>query len=62
MNYDDLCIHPDINIPVGYKPPNFDVFDEKGDTNALYLRSYCDKLVAYEGMRNWGWMYSFENS
>ncbi|KAH0760966.1 hypothetical protein KY290_017039 [Solanum tuberosum] len=21
LNYDDLCIHPDIDLPVGYKPP-----------------------------------------
>ncbi|KAH0670562.1 hypothetical protein KY290_005472 [Solanum tuberosum] len=31
LHYDDLCIHPDIDMPVGYKPPKFDMFDGKGD-------------------------------
>ncbi|XP_047253559.1 uncharacterized protein LOC124887702 [Capsicum annuum] len=44
LDYDDLCIHPDIDILVGYKPPKFDVFDGKGDWHA-HLRAYCDKLV-----------------
>lgn len=42
LDYDDLCIHPDDHIPVGYKPPKFD--DGKGDLHA-HLRAYCDKLV-----------------
>ncbi|XP_049365803.1 uncharacterized protein LOC125830664 [Solanum verrucosum] len=44
LDYDDLCIHPDIDMPVGYKPPKFDMFDGKGDNHA-HLRAYCDKLV-----------------
>ncbi|KAG5605390.1 hypothetical protein H5410_026882 [Solanum commersonii] len=32
LDYDDLCIHPDIDMLVGYKPPKFDM-------------AYCDKLV-----------------
>ncbi|XP_055803394.1 uncharacterized protein LOC129872427 [Solanum dulcamara] len=44
LDYDDLCIHPDIDMPVGYKPPKFDVFDGKSDPHA-HLRAYCDKLV-----------------
>ncbi|XP_049406297.1 uncharacterized protein LOC125869949 [Solanum stenotomum] len=44
MDYDDLCIHPNIDMPVGYKPPKFDMFDEKGDPHA-HLRAYYDKLV-----------------
>ncbi|XP_049406049.1 uncharacterized protein LOC125869627 [Solanum stenotomum] len=44
LDYDDLCIHPDIDMPVGYKPPKFDMFDGKGDPHA-HLRAYCDKLV-----------------
>ncbi|KAK6796258.1 hypothetical protein RDI58_003959 [Solanum bulbocastanum] len=45
LDYDDLCIQPDINIPVGYKPPKFYIFDRKGDPHA-HLRAYCDKLVS----------------
>ncbi|KAG5590827.1 hypothetical protein H5410_041341 [Solanum commersonii] len=39
LDYDDLCIHPDIDMPVGYKPPKFDMFDGKGDPHA-HLRAY----------------------
>jgi len=44
LDYDDLCINPDIDMPVGYKSPKFDMFDGKGDLHA-HLRAYCDKLV-----------------
>lgn len=44
LNYDDLCIHPDIGMLVGYKPPMFDMFDGKGDPHS-HLRAYCGKLV-----------------
>ncbi|XP_049382746.1 uncharacterized protein LOC125847083 [Solanum stenotomum] len=44
LDYDDLCIYPDIDMPVGFKPPKFDMFDGKGDPHA-HLRAYCDKLV-----------------
>ncbi|MCE3216123.1 hypothetical protein HAX54_004986, partial [Datura stramonium] len=27
LDHDDLCIHPDIDMPVRYKPPKFDIFD-----------------------------------
>ncbi|KAH0738141.1 hypothetical protein KY290_036846 [Solanum tuberosum] len=44
LEYEDLCVHPDVELPVGYKVPKFDVFDGKGNPRA-HLRSYCDKLV-----------------
>ncbi|XP_060211790.1 uncharacterized protein LOC132639355 [Lycium barbarum] len=44
LDYDNLCIHPDIGMPIGYKPPKFDIFDGTGDPHA-HLRAYCDKLV-----------------
>ncbi|XP_075095105.1 uncharacterized protein LOC142173417 [Nicotiana tabacum] len=34
-------------MPVGYKPPKFDIFDGTGDPHA-HLRAYCDKLVEVE--------------
>ncbi|KAG5595600.1 hypothetical protein H5410_036832 [Solanum commersonii] len=51
LDYDDLCIYPDIDMPVGYKPPKFDIFDGKGDPHA-HLRAYCDKLVGKKPSRN----------
>ncbi|KAJ8574068.1 hypothetical protein K7X08_010579 [Anisodus acutangulus] len=44
LEYEDLCMHPDIELPVGYKMPKFDLFDGKGNPYS-HLRSYCDKLV-----------------
>ncbi|XP_060212073.1 uncharacterized protein LOC132639649 [Lycium barbarum] len=44
LDYDDLCIHSDIGMPVGYKPPKFDIFYGTCDPHA-HLRAYCDKLV-----------------
>ncbi|XP_070041174.1 uncharacterized protein [Nicotiana tomentosiformis] len=44
LNYEDMCIHPDIELSEGYKPPKFDMFDGTGDPK-VHLRTYCDKLV-----------------
>ncbi|KAJ8570631.1 hypothetical protein K7X08_037603 [Anisodus acutangulus] len=44
LEYEDLCMHPDVQLPIGYKVPKFDLFDGKGNPRA-HLRSYCDKLV-----------------
>nr|XP_009770363.1 PREDICTED: uncharacterized protein LOC104221080 [Nicotiana sylvestris] len=44
LDYEDLCIHQDIDMPLGYKPPKFDIFNGTGDPHA-HLREYCDKLV-----------------
>ncbi|KAG5589745.1 hypothetical protein H5410_040259 [Solanum commersonii] len=41
LEYEDLCVHLDVELPVGYKVPKF---DRKGNPRA-HLRSYCDKLV-----------------
>ncbi|KAH0773510.1 hypothetical protein KY290_010647 [Solanum tuberosum] len=46
LDYDDLCIHPDIDMSVGYKPSKFDMFDGKGDPHT-HLRAYYDKLRNY---------------
>ncbi|XP_070008240.1 uncharacterized protein [Nicotiana sylvestris] len=35
---------PDVELPEGYKPPKFKIFDGMGDPR-VYLRTYCDKLV-----------------
>ncbi|XP_070047359.1 uncharacterized protein [Nicotiana tomentosiformis] len=44
LNYEDLCIQPDVELPEGYKPPKFEIFDGTGDPK-MYMRTYCDKLV-----------------
>ena len=33
-----------MELPEGYKPPKFEMFDGTGDPK-VYLRTYCDKLV-----------------
>lgn len=44
LDYEHLCIHPDVDMPVGYNPPKFEIFNETGDPYA-HLMGYCDKLV-----------------
>ncbi|XP_070051018.1 uncharacterized protein [Nicotiana tomentosiformis] len=44
LNYEDMCIQSDVELPEGYKPPKFEMFDGTGDPK-VYLRTYCDKLV-----------------
>ncbi|XP_070002254.1 uncharacterized protein [Nicotiana sylvestris] len=44
LNYEDLCIQLDVELPEGYKPPKFEMFDGTGDPK-VHLRTYCDKLI-----------------
>ncbi|XP_070022092.1 uncharacterized protein [Nicotiana sylvestris] len=44
LNYEDLCIQPNVELPEGYKLPKFTLFDGTGDPR-VHLRTYCDKLV-----------------
>ncbi|XP_070037028.1 uncharacterized protein [Nicotiana tomentosiformis] len=44
LNYEDLCIQPDVELPEGYKPHKFEMFDGTGDPK-VHLRTFCDKLV-----------------
>ena len=44
LSYEDLCIHPYLNLPEAFKFPKFDTFG--GVSNPLtYLRAYCYQLV-----------------
>ncbi|XP_069154359.1 uncharacterized protein [Solanum lycopersicum] len=44
LNYEDLCIHPNFDLPDGFKVPKFDTF--RRTRNPLsHLRAYCDQLV-----------------
>ncbi|XP_070030216.1 uncharacterized protein [Nicotiana sylvestris] len=44
LNYEDLCIQPDVELPKGYEPPKFKMLDGIGDPK-VHLRTYYDKLV-----------------
>ncbi|XP_070047035.1 uncharacterized protein [Nicotiana tomentosiformis] len=44
LNYEDLCIQPNVELPKGYKPPKFEMFDGTGDPK-VHLRTYYDKLL-----------------
>nr|XP_016466163.1 PREDICTED: uncharacterized protein LOC107788937 [Nicotiana tabacum] len=41
--YKDLCLFPDVQLPVGFKMPKFDLYDEHGDLVA-HLRGFCSKM------------------
>ncbi|KAK4734344.1 hypothetical protein R3W88_008605 [Solanum pinnatisectum] len=44
LNYEDLCIHSNLDLPEGFKVPKFDVFGGTGNPLA-HLRAYCGQLV-----------------
>ncbi|XP_070045135.1 uncharacterized protein [Nicotiana tomentosiformis] len=44
LSYEDLCIHPDVELPEGYKSSMFEIFSDTGDPK-VHLRTYCEKLV-----------------
>ncbi|XP_070013632.1 uncharacterized protein [Nicotiana sylvestris] len=60
LNYEDLCIQLDVELPEGYKPPKFEMFDGIGDPKAR-LWTYCDKLVGV-GKDETIWMKLFMTS
>ncbi|KAM3249439.1 hypothetical protein P3L10_011209 [Capsicum annuum] len=43
LNYEDLCIYPDVELPKGYKPPKFELYYGTGDPKA-HLSMYCNKV------------------
>ena len=46
LGYEDLCIHPNLDLLEGYKIPKFDTFG--GVCNPMSnLRVYCDQLVGF---------------
>ncbi|XP_059281350.1 uncharacterized protein LOC132035048 [Lycium ferocissimum] len=44
LSYDDLCMHPNLDLPEGFKVPRFELFNGTGNPKA-HLRAYCDQLV-----------------
>ncbi|XP_060170447.1 uncharacterized protein LOC132601368 [Lycium barbarum] len=43
LSYDDLCMHPNLDLPEGFKVPGFKLFNGTGNPKA-HLRAYCDQL------------------
>ncbi|XP_070020406.1 uncharacterized protein [Nicotiana sylvestris] len=41
--YKDLCLFPDVQLPVGFKMPKFDLYDGHGDP-VTRLRGFCSKM------------------
>ncbi|XP_070020226.1 uncharacterized protein [Nicotiana sylvestris] len=41
--YKDLCLFPDVQLPVGFKMPKFDLYDGHGDL-AAHLRGFWSKM------------------
>ncbi|XP_070034411.1 uncharacterized protein [Nicotiana tomentosiformis] len=52
LNYKDLCIQPDVELPEGYKRPKFEMFDGTSDPK-VHLRTYYDKLVGMGDALSW---------
>ncbi|XP_060183367.1 uncharacterized protein LOC132613370 [Lycium barbarum] len=44
LRYGDLCMHPNLDLPEGFKIPKFEMFNGIGNPKA-HLHSYCDQLV-----------------
>nr|XP_009612172.1 uncharacterized protein LOC104105536 [Nicotiana tomentosiformis] len=43
VDYKDLCLFPDVLLPVGFKMPKFDPYDGHGDPVA-HLRGFCSNM------------------
>ncbi|XP_070014103.1 uncharacterized protein [Nicotiana sylvestris] len=48
LAYKDLCLFPDIQLPVGFKMPKFDLYDGHGDP-VTHLRGLCCKMRGASG-------------
>ncbi|XP_070002768.1 uncharacterized protein [Nicotiana sylvestris] len=48
MSYKDLCLFADVQLPVGFKMPKFDLCDGQGDLVA-HLRGFCSKMRGASG-------------
>nr|XP_009763128.1 PREDICTED: uncharacterized protein LOC104215075 [Nicotiana sylvestris] len=46
--YKDLCLFPDVHLPVGFKMPKFDFYDGNEDPVA-HLRGFCSKIRGADG-------------
>ncbi|KAG5611331.1 hypothetical protein H5410_022612 [Solanum commersonii] len=47
LRYENLCLHPRVKLPSGFKIPKFNMFNGRGDPIA-YLKDFCSRLVGLE--------------
>lgn len=47
LNYEEMCVHPNIDFLEGYKPPKFEPYNRTGDPK-VDLHMYYDKLSGVE--------------
>ncbi|XP_060200394.1 uncharacterized protein LOC132628648 [Lycium barbarum] len=45
LSYDDLCMHPNLDLFEGFKVPRFELFNGTSNPKA-HLQAYCDQLVS----------------
>ncbi|XP_070011450.1 uncharacterized protein [Nicotiana sylvestris] len=48
VGYKDLCLFPNVQLPVGFKKPKFHLYDGQGDPLA-HLRGFCSKMKGASG-------------
>ena len=44
LNYEDLCVYPNLDLPKKFNMPKFDTFGGIGNPLA-HLRAYCDHHI-----------------
>nr|XP_009801189.1 PREDICTED: uncharacterized protein LOC104246968 [Nicotiana sylvestris]XP_009801190.1 PREDICTED: uncharacterized protein LOC104246968 [Nicotiana sylvestris]XP_016498451.1 PREDICTED: uncharacterized protein LOC107817188 [Nicotiana tabacum]XP_016498452.1 PREDICTED: uncharacterized protein LOC107817188 [Nicotiana tabacum] len=44
LRYESLCMHPNVELPPGFKIPKFNTFNRKGNPIS-HLKDYCSRLV-----------------
>lgn len=52
LGNDDLCVHPGVDLPEGYKVLKFEVFNDIKNPIAC-LRRYCDQMIREEKIRHY---------
>ncbi|XP_049393462.1 uncharacterized protein LOC125857851 [Solanum stenotomum] len=48
VSFKDLCMFPDVHLPIGFKTPKFDMYNGHGDPVA-HLKRFCNQLRGAEG-------------
>ncbi|KAH0745156.1 hypothetical protein KY285_001157 [Solanum tuberosum] len=44
LKYENLCVHPNVDLPTGYSVPKFNTFNGKGNP-VSHLKDYCSRLI-----------------
>ena len=51
----DLCMFPDVHLPIGFKTPKFDRYNVHGDLVA-HLKRFCNKFRGSIGKKKFLWL------